>query len=586
MARGILATYFCVKEIFMRIFKDSFRIILRSKSILISMILFYLFIIWAAINPSNTRMLAAKPLGNAMTLSFYLFVALMFITYEYFKKQYNNGVAETIRITSKGVKNYNYKCSFCIINIYALLIYVSITIIVICEFKSFNISTPNNEYYYHIVASTFLNNFLIMELGIIIGIALAKMKNRINAYTIMTFFSLAVSSFPMKMAYMIDSSYFTDSGYDVSPGVIAYKIISWFYIIPRYDLMAMPREETGEILLPYRFFIIGLWMAVFFVVICFTRKHYKKYRVFSVILVILMFVGFKYPTAKMEQRIDPYVNDNGADAEFKYFDATRPKKKEEEANYKITEYVMELSMFVNLSMEVDMKVSESLEEYKMTLYHGYKVSEVTDQNGNKLDFSQDRDNLRIDNKEGYNIERIRMKYYGYSVDAYANYQACYLPAYYAYYPRAGYKRVIDEVSNEAIPDFVDKDTYFKVKVNSPSSYISNLECNNGVFEGKADGFTLVKGFYKKKELVNGNVLIYPYLNDDKGFDGKQTEEEIWESTFADSNEELLSDGRMNSMIFIDWCLGVERHEAYGDKQAFINSGDASYYADMSNIEWE
>ena len=84
MARGILATYFYVKEIFMRIFKDSFRIIMRSKSILISMILFYLFIIWAAINPSNTTMLAAKPLGNAMTLSFYFFLSFfiyLFIIY-------------------------------------------------------------------------------------------------------------------------------------------------------------------------------------------------------------------------------------------------------------------------------------------------------------------------------------------------------------------------------------------------------------------------------------------------------------------------------------------------------------------------
>lgn len=557
----------------MRIFRDSAILLIRSKILLTFMILLFGFVVWEVGSLyGKTKFAATMPLRNALTLSIYLFIMMMFLSYEYARKLFHNGVSEAMLATTAGRKRKNYKMVFCMMSIYSSVMSLLVGVLVINEYLYYKISDPNREYVIHIIKNIFLNDFLIMELGIVAGIALAAIRKRMSAYAVMCFLSIAISPYASSMAYMIDLSDVRHTG----AGRAAFKFLSYFYLMPGIMSKAMPREEAGESVLPYRFFIIGFWLFLFLSFICLTRTRYKKYAAVSVLLCLASFTAYTYPASRMEQTLDIYLNgvpDMVYVLESKDFIA-----KEEPVDYKISEYELNLSIKASLSVTADMKVSKSLERYRMTLYRQYKVSEAVDQDGHKLEYTQNQDYLDVWNKGGYYITNIIISYKGNSNDSYANYQGCYLPGYYPYYPRAGYIDLYDKELGDIKPFFVDKDTLFKVKVN-PGKYISNLPKKHGVYQGRCDGFTLVSGFYKIKKFENGNKLVYPYLNEFVIHDRKKSEKECWQETFDFVEESLKKDNIKNSIIFSDTVLTGNIHKAYGEKQIFVCSGGVFYYSD-------
>lgn len=558
----------------MRIFRDSATLLIRSKILLTFMILLFGFVVWEVGSLyGKTKFAATMPLRNALTLSIYLFIMMMFLSYEYARKLFHNGASEAMLATTAGRKRKNYKMVFCMMSIYSGIMSLLVGVIVINEYLYYKISDPNREYVIHIIKNIFLNDFLIMELGIVAGIALAAIRKRMGAYALMCFLSIAISPYVSSMAYMIDLSDVKHTG----AGRAAFKFLSYFYLMPGIMSGFIPNEEVGESVLPYRFFIIGFWLFLFLSFICLTRTRYKKYAVASIILCLALFTAYTYPASRMEQTMDIYLN--GVPDQIYVLESRDFIAKEEPADYKILEYDLNLSIKANLSVTADMKVSKSLERYRMTLYRQYKVSEAVDQDGHKLEYMQNQDYLDVWNKGGYHITNIIVKYKGSSSSGYANYQGCYLPGYYPYYPRAGYIDLYDKELGYIKPYFVDKNTYFRVKVNS-GKYISNLPEKHGIYQGRCDGFTLVSGFYKIKKFENGNKLVYPYLNEFVIHDRKKSEKECWQETFDFVEESLKKDNIKNSIIFSDnKILTGNIKKAYGEKQIFVTSGGVFYYSD-------
>ena len=558
----------------MRIFRDSVKLLVRSKILLTFMLLLLGFIVWETGSLyGKTSFAATMPLRNALTLSIYLFIIMMFLSYEYAGKLFHNGVSEAVLVTTAGRKRKNYKMVFCVMSVYSIVMSLLVGVIVVNEYLLYKISDPGHEYVVHIIKNIFLNDFLIMELGIAAGTALAVIQKRMCAYALMCFLSIAISPYVSSMAYIIDLDDMNHTGI----GKAIFKFLSYFYLMPGIVSGVDPMAEFGEPLLPYRFFIIGFWFFLFLSFICFTRARYKKYTAASAALCLAAFLAYTYPACRMEKTFDIYLN--GVPDHIYVLESGDFIDKEEPADYKIPAYDLTLSIRANLSVTANMKVSASLARYRMTLYRKYKVSEAKDQDGHPLEFTQNQDYLEIRNKDGYHITNITVKYKGSSGDGYANYQGCYLPGYYPYYPRAGYIRLYDKELGDIKPYFVDRDTYFKVKVN-PGKYISNLPKHHGVYEGRCDCFTLVSGFYKIKNFENGNKLVYPYLDEFIIHDRKKTEKECWQETFDSAEEALKKDGIKNSMIFSDnQILTGNIQKAYGEKQIFVTSGGVFYYSD-------
>lgn len=553
----------------LKMLKNNFRVLVRSRFLLWSLILLAGFVIYETAFLYGKKWSVVQPLENVMTLGIYLFMTMMFVSYEYLRKFYNNGVSEALQICNK-----NTVAAFGVLVLYSFILCVILTLIVISEFLFFKISDPNHEYIRHIIICMFLNIYLVMQLAIVIGGSLATLENRIVIYSIMTMMTLLSSPFAESMAYSIDVSDLTNHGI---AGTMAFKFISYFYIIPRFHMKWITRPEFGEPVLLYRVFIILFWSFFFATIMLIVRK--KKYIsvVLSGILCVMMFVGYSLPASKMDQKLDGYQNGL---PDIIYARSDQYNERIVPADYEIKEYDMELDIRSSLKAEITMTVSNTLEQYHMTLYRKYKISEVKDQEGSKLDFDQSGDYVTIYNHNGSDIKKIIIKMKGNSSDCYANYQGCYLPGFYLYYPRAGFLSVYDTTYGNIKPYFVDDNTLFKVKVSPEGKYISNLKKEGNQYIGRCDGFTLLKGFYKEKKLVNGNILVYPYLDEFVVHDGKKTEEECWKDNFEFSSEQLKKDHVKDSMIFMDLdVLNGQEYKARGNRQIFVNVGGSFYFAD-------
>lgn len=556
----------------LKMLKNNFSVLVRARFLLCSLILLAGFVIYETAVLYGKKWSAVQPLENVMTLGIYLFVTMMFISYEYLRKFYNSGVSEVLQTLD--TKNKNTVVAFLVLVLYSFILCVILTLIVIAEFLFFKISDPNHEYIRHIIICIFLNIYLVMQLAIMIGGSLAVLRNRIVIYSIMTMMTLLSSPFAESMAYSIDMSDLTNHG---SAGEMAFKFISYFYIIPRFHMKWITRPEFGEPVLLYRVFIILFWSFFFAAIMLIVRKKKCISIVVSGMLCVMMFVGYSLPASKMDQKLDGYQN---GIPDIIYAKSDKYDEQIEPADYEIKEYDMKLDIRSSLKAEIAMTVSKTLDQYHMTLYRKYKISEVKDQEGSKLDFDQSGDYVTVFNRNGSDIKKIIIKMMGNSSDCYANYQGCYLPGFYLYYPRAGFLSVYDTTYGNIKPNFVDANTLFKVEVSPEGKYISNLKKEDNEYIGRCDGFTLLKGFYKEKNLVNGNVLVYPYLDEFVVHDGKKSEEECWKENFDFSSEQLKKDNIKDSMIFMDPdVLSGEEYKACGNRQIFVNVGGSFYVSD-------
>ncbi|HBV44647.1 MAG TPA: hypothetical protein DEF14_09695, partial [Ruminococcaceae bacterium] len=128
------------------------------------------------------------------------------------------------------------------------------------------------------------------------------------------------------------------------------------------------------------------------------------------------------------------------------------------------------------------------EKHDFTLYHGYKISSVRDGGGNKLRFEQDGDRFTVFNPEKKSLDRIVLKYSGFSTQYYSNLQGLFLPGYFPYYPHSGSLPVYNMEMGEIYRFVLDKPTHFRVKVDSSQTVYSGLEqTGKNEFEGSTTG---------------------------------------------------------------------------------------------------
>lgn len=132
------------------------------------------------------------------------------------------------------------------------------------------------------------------------------------------------------------------------------------------------------------------------------------------------------------------VNDSVlADAQY-YSDNTFAQQKEE-AFFQITDYDMVIKAGNTSHFTTTITLADNeLTEYTFTLYHGYKVKSVTDEDNNAVEYVQNGDELVIKYPQG-NLKKVTLKYSGATNKYMAGPVYTCLPAYYIYYPVAGHK---------------------------------------------------------------------------------------------------------------------------------------------------
>lgn len=448
-------------------------------------------------------------LKNSIKLCLLSFVILCFTSYEFFYL-YKRCYIDEALYSHKNGKTRILTSTVTVLLFIPTLEFFSAFVF---NFVIFLSSGMNDySYLYHIFSVLFLYVFLGGIIPILLGVFFAQKTKRIVSYAIMALIIFLVSSTS-----------------DFIPGGLSQvtKINFWeakyflAYILPN-DLEWYINHDYGMYAEIYRWNLIIFWISLLsflFFKLCQIKKTALKAVLLSLTLLISTFnlVGYFYGGSHIEKGAQL---DSISMSDYLFY--TENEQKNQDPDFEVTSYDMDLSIYRQLDAEVSMTLSDTgLEYYNFTLYHGYNVLKITDIEGNALKYNREGDYVTVIGNG--NLQLINIKYSGYSPILYSNYQACSLPGFFAYYPIPGFHKITGDYTTYN-PIEIKSGTEFNIRVDSARQFYSNLdEVKNekNCFVGVTSYPTLFSGFYKS----NSSDIYKIYAITVKGWGLSEIDEE-------------------------------------------------------------
>lgn len=415
----------------------------------------------------------------------------LFISYEFFSKLRRTRAEEFLECIDGANRKFVFSQILVMVCVAAIF---SADIFLINTIAHLLSGTIHAGYLLHIFLNTFLDVFMVCVTGVFVGLAIAMKLKRAGAYIIMLLLLLLFSNIPSELLF----------NYDL------FKVYELFNITA--DVSMTPNESFGHSFLGYRWQRIFFWITLSSAVALsklYKNDKGKKRIATSVCVALSLFfaVGFYMPASRVDSRAYYQLE------EMEYY--LSDEAKEYPADFKVTDYDIKLKVARELKGVAEMTLSETdLKEYRFTLYHGYRVKKVTDENGNKLDYDRDSDYITVKNPSG-TLKKITISYVGSCMNFYANRQGVYLSGSFVYYPHPGFAKIYNADNQQFIPYMSTEYADFTVTVKGKSNVYSNLEKTSGkVFKGTAKEVTLYSGLLDSISVGNTEV-IYPYMASDR-----------------------------------------------------------------------
>lgn len=501
-------------------------------------------------------------LKNSIKLCLLSFVILCFISYEFFYLYKRCYIDEALYSHKNGKTRILTSTVTVLLFIPALEFFSAF----VFNFVIFLLSGMNDySYLYHIFSVLFLYVFLGGIIPILLGVFFAQKTKRIVSYALMALIIFLVSSTS-----------------DFIPGGLSQvtKINFWeakyflAYILPN-DLEWYINHDYGMYAEIYRWNLIIFWISLLsflFFKLCQIKKTALKAVLLSLTLLISTFnlVGYFYGGSHIEKGAQL---DSISMSDYLFY--TENEQKNQDPDFEVTSYDMDLSIYRQLDAEVSMTLSDTgLEYYNFTLYHGYNVLKITDIEGNALKYNREEDYVTVIGNG--NLQLINIKYSGYSPILYSNYQACSLPGFFAYYPIPGFYKITGDYTTYN-PIEIKSETEFNIRVDSARQFYSNLdEVKNekNCFVGVTSYPTLFSGFYKS----NSSDIYKIYAITVKGWGLSEIDEEYIDEIQKYINE--LNNNSSNKLNLKEYTI-IQTNEMLssnciydgiflGDDTVFIN----------------
>lgn len=501
-------------------------------------------------------------LKNSIKLCLLSFVILCFTSYEFFYLYKRCYIDEALYSHKNGKTRILTSTVTVLLFIPALEFFSAF----VFNFVIFLSSGMNDySYLYHIFSVLFLYVFLGGIIPILLGVFFAQKTKRIVSYALMALIIFLVSSTS-----------------DFIPGGLSQvtKINFWeskyflAYILPN-DLEWYINHDYGMYAEIYRWNLIIFWISLLsflFFKLCQIKKTALKAVLLSLTLLISTFnlVGYFYGGSHIEKGAQL---DSISMSDYLFY--TENEQKNQDPDFEVTSYDMDLSIYRQLDAEVSMTLSDTgLEYYNFTLYHGYNVLKITDIEGNALKYNREGDYVTVIGNG--NLQLINIKYSGYSPILYSNYQACSLPGFFAYYPIPGFHKITGDYTTYN-PIEIKSGTEFNIRVNSARQFYSNLdEVKNekNCFVGVTSYPTLFSGFYKS----NSSDIYKIYAITVKGWGLSEIDEEYIDEIQKYINE--LDNNSSNKLNLKEYTI-IQTNEMLssnciydgiflGDDTVFIN----------------
>lgn len=501
-------------------------------------------------------------LKNSIKLCLLSFVILCFTSYEFFYLYKRCYIDEALYSHKNGKTRILTSTVTVLLFIPALEFFSAF----VFNFVIFLSSGMNDySYLYHIFSVLFLYVFLGGIIPILLGVFFAQKTKRIVSYALMALIIFLVSSTS-----------------DFIPGGLSQvtKINFWeakyflAYILPN-DLEWYINHDYGMYAEIYRWNLIIFWISLLsflFFKLCQIKKTALKAVLLSLTLLISTFnlVGYFYGGSHIEKGAQL---DSISMSDYLFY--TENEQKNQDPDFEVTSYDMDLSIYRQLDAEVSMTLSDTgLEYYNFTLYHGYNVLKITDIEGNALKYNREGDYVTVIGNG--NLQLINIKYSGYSPILYSNYQACSLPGFFAYYPIPGFHKITGDYTTYN-PIEIKSKTEFNIRVDSARQFYSNLdEVKNekNCFVGVTSYPTLFSGFYKS----NSSDIYKIYAITVKGWGLSEIDEEYIDEIQKYINE--LDNNSSNKLNLKEYTI-IQTNEMLssnciydgiflGDDTVFIN----------------
>lgn len=475
-------------------------------------------------------------LKNSIKLCLLSFVILCFTSYEFFYLYKRCYIDEALYSHKNGKTRILTSTVTVLLFIPALEFFSAF----VFNFVIFLSSGMNDySYLYHIFSALFLYVFLGGIIPILLGVFFAQKTKRIVSYALMALIIFLVSSTS-----------------DFIPGGLSQvtKINFWeakyflAYILPN-DLEWYINHDYGMYAEIYRWNLIIFWISLLsflFFKLCQIKKTALKAVLLSLTLLISTFnlVGYFYGGSHIEKGAQL---DSISMSDYLFY--TENEQKNQDPDFEVTSYDMDLSIYRQLDAEVSMTLSDTgLEYYNFTLYHGYNVLKITDIEGNALKYNREGDYFTVIGNG--NLQLINIKYSGYSPILYSNYQACSLPGFFAYYPIPGFYKITGDYTTYN-PIEIKSETEFNIRVDSARQFYSNLdEVKNekNCFVGVTSYPTLFSGFYKS----NSSDIYKIYAITVKGWGLSEIDEEYIDEIQKYINE--LDNNSSNKLNFKEYTI--------------------------------
>lgn len=367
----------------------------------------------------------------------------------------------------------------------------------------FSFKDPNADgaYFLYSAKISILYFFLANIIAILIGLLCSTIKKTAVAYLV-----LIISSFVFSpMTSRLTGEIYNKSDESIYP---LWRIFEIFPSTRSYETAASGINANIKSLS-----IIVFWISLFAIISMFTVFSFriKRAKQIAATICLAVFVLSGAGTLMPYSSISLDTNSLGSDAEHYVFQDPENFviQKNEEPNFEITGYDMNLKIKNLLSGDVTVKVDNpNLTEYHFTLYYGYKLKSVTNSSGEKLKYDRDGDYITVHTDAP--TESFNFNYKGFSQVFYSNSQSSNLLGGFAYYPINGFRYVYSVADQGSIRTKLSKSVPMSVKVDCSKKMFSNLEsAGKNTFEGTSDSLTLVSGFYKEIN-TDGIRMIYPY----------------------------------------------------------------------------
>lgn len=469
----------------------------------------------------------------------YIFLFMMFISYEIFytfqKTEFNEMVCS---------RYLNIKCQkydFLLITLYGMAASFAVFFSLIRHANKFGFDQLElHGYFFRLTVIFVLLPVILAEL---IGWSISCVKNRMIGICIL-----------LICFYCFDTTFLQSIvGLDINNEQI-FKFGTLFALFDTQECGAITDSfylMSAENVHIYR---VLFWIFGALSVILLMAKKRIRF-VFSVIVALGCLILFWQPSGASYAL--PVVNGFDRWLGEQYYYTVKQQKADKSKyilknrdDFSVLKYDMDLSIKDVLRAKVDVVLStNALESYQFTLYHSYKLKSVQNQDGDKLEYTQNGDYVEVINKEK-NLKSITFEYEGANQYFYSTSQGIHLPANYAYYPMPGWRTTFIRDENNVCfaQEVLKEDAEFTVKIEAPEKlkiYTNfekkSLTCFKGYndiqYQGKSNGLTIVGSCFLKDMKVGRVTVIYSYLDEEYNPEDPETYEQ-YHSSFERMN--LLS----------------------------------------------